>query len=172
MRLKKYYFKRIKSTNDQATQMIKKGKEKGIIIADLQTKGRGRYGKKWISQKGNLFMTVFYKINKEKNLNFLTNYNCRLVKSALKKFINKKITIKPPNDLLINNKKLCGILQETIFFKLNKLIIVGIGVNIIKSPNIKGYKTTFLNDFTAKKINKMIVFKSISKLFEKNIRFL
>ena len=117
-------------------------------------------------------MTVFYKINKEKNLNFLTNYNCKLVKRALRNFINKKITIKPPNDLLINNKKLCGILQETIFFKLNKLIIVGIGVNIIKSPNVKGYKTTFLNDFTAKKINKMIVFKSISKLFEKNIRFL
>ena len=172
MRLKKYYFKRIKSTNDQAAQMIKKGKEKGIIIADLQTKGRGQYGKKWISQKGNLFMTVFYKINKKKNLNFLTNYNCKLVKRALRNFINKKITIKPPNDLLINNKKLSGILQETIFFKLNKLIIVGIGVNIIKSPNVKGYKTTFLNDFTAKKINKMIVFKSISKLFEKNIRFL
>ena len=172
MRLKKYYFKRIKSTNDQAIQMIKKGKEKGIIIADLQTKGRGQYGKKWISQKGNLFMTVFYKINKEKNLNFLTNYNCRLVKSALRNFINKKITIKPPNDLLISKKKVCGILQETIFFKLNKLIIVGIGLNIIKSPNVKGYKPTFLNEFTAKKINKMIVFKNISKLFEKNIRFL
>ena len=63
-------------------------------------------------------------------------------------------------------------MQETIFFKLNKLIIVGIGVNIIKSPNLKGYKTTFLNEFTEKKINKMIVFKNISKLFEKNIRFL
>ena len=172
MRLKKYYFKKIKSTNDQATRMIKKGIEKGIIIADLQTKGRGQYGKKWISQKGNLFMTVFYKINKKKNLNFLTNYNCKLVKRALRNFINKKITIKPPNDLLINNNKLCGILQETIFFKLNKLIIVGIGVNIIKSPNVKGYKTTFLNDYTEKKINNMIGFKSISKLFEKNIRFL
>ena len=66
MRLKKYYFKKIKSTNDQATRMIKKGIEKGIIIADLQTKGRGQYGKKWISQKGNLFMSVFYKINKKK----------------------------------------------------------------------------------------------------------
>ena len=83
MRLKKYYFKRIKSTNDQAVQMIKKGTDKGVIIADFQTKGRGQYGKKWISQKGNLFMTVFYKINKEKNLNFLTNYNCRLVKLSL-----------------------------------------------------------------------------------------
>ena len=58
--------KKIKSTNDQATRMIKKGIEKGIIIADLQTKGRGQYGKKWISQKGNLFMSVFYKINKKK----------------------------------------------------------------------------------------------------------
>ena len=70
MRLKKYYFKRIKSTNDQAAQMIKKGKEKGIIIADFQTKGRGQYGKKWISQKGSLFMTVFYKINKKKKSKF------------------------------------------------------------------------------------------------------
>ena len=70
MRLKKYYFKRVKSTNDQATQMIKKGKEKGIIISDLQTKGRGQYGKKWTSQKGNLFMTVFFKINFYISTNF------------------------------------------------------------------------------------------------------
>ena len=49
MKLKKYFFSKTKSTNDLAMKKIKKGKKNGIIIANHQTKGRGRFGKKWIS---------------------------------------------------------------------------------------------------------------------------
>ena len=60
MKLKKFYFKKIKSTNDMALKFLRKGVFKGAILADFQTKGRGQRGKNWISYKGNLFMSVFF----------------------------------------------------------------------------------------------------------------
>jgi len=171
MIIKKYYFKKIKSTNDQALKMIKRGLNKGIIITEEQTDGRGQYGNKWISLKGNLFMTIFFEINKKRKISEFTKFNLKIIKRVIQKYIKKKITIKHPNDILVNEKKICGILQEVIFFKLKKLMIVGIGINVKKSPRINKYKTTFINEHTMEKIDKMSVIKNLQKIFEKNIRF-
>ena len=63
MKLKKFNFKTVNSTNDLAIQIIKKTNNKsGIIIAEKQKKGRGQYGKKWTCCKGNLFVSIFFKI--------------------------------------------------------------------------------------------------------------
>ena len=96
MKLKKFNFKIVNSTNDLAIQIIKKTNNKsGIIIAEKQKKGRGQYGKKWTSFKGNLFVSIFFKINKvQLSLKDLTKVNCLLVKKLLSKFYNGKITIK------------------------------------------------------------------------------
>jgi len=171
MVIKKYYFKKIKSTNDQAIKMIKRGYNKGIIITEEQTDGRGQHGNKWISLKGNLFMTIFFEINKKRKISEFTKFNLKIIKRVIQKYIKKKLTIKYPNDILVNEKKICGILQEVIFFKLKKLMIVGIGINVKKSPRINKYKTTFINEHTMKKIDKMSVIKNLQKIFEKNIRF-
>ena len=54
-------FESVTSTNDVAIKLIKEEKkDSGCIYADLQTKGRGTYGKKWVSKKGNLFMSYFF----------------------------------------------------------------------------------------------------------------
>ena len=171
MVIKKYYFKKIKSTNDQAIKMIKKGVNKGIIITEEQTDGRGQYGNKWISLKGNLFMTIFFEINKKRKISEFNKFNLKIIKRVIQKYIKKKLAIKHPNDILINEKKICGILQEVIFFKLKKMMIVGIGININKSPKINKYKTTFLNEYTMKKIDRISVIKNLQKIFEKNLRF-
>ena len=171
MVIKKYYFKKIKSTNDQAIKMIKRGLNKGIIITEEQIAGRGQHGNKWISLKGNLFMTIFFEINKKRKISEFTKFNLKIIKIVIQKYIKKRLTIKYPNDILVNEKKICGILQEVIFFKLKKLMIVGIGINIKKSPRINKYKTTFLNEHTMKKIDKISVIKNLQKIFEKNIRF-
>ena len=159
MLIKKFYFKKIKSTNDQAIKKIKKGIDRGIILTDLQTHGRGRHGKKWISIKGNLFMTIFYKINIARKLQNITKYNCTIVKNALEKYTEEKITIKRPNDILIKKKKISGILQEIIFFSGKKFIIIGIGVNVSASPKINNYKTSFLNNFVKRKLIKFLFLK-------------
>ena len=150
MRLKKFSFKTVNSTNDIAIKIIKKNKiQSGMIVAEKQKKGRGQYGKKWTSYKGNMFVSIFFPIDKIKlSLNVLTKINCLLVKKLLSNFYKGKITIKNPNDLLINGKKISGILQETIIKSGIKFIIVGIGVNLVKSPTLKNYHTTnFFNGF-------------------------
>ena len=61
MKLKKFFFKSVNSTNDAAIRIIKNSNIKfGIIISDKQKKGKGQYGKKWISLKGNLFVSIFF----------------------------------------------------------------------------------------------------------------
>tara|TARA_B100000424_G_scaffold240627_1_gene208154 strand:- start:657 stop:1187 length:531 start_codon:yes stop_codon:yes gene_type:complete len=169
MRLKLFSYKKVKSTNDVAIRKIRLKKKQGIIISEEQTNGRGRYGKKWISIKGNLFLTIFFQINLKSNIEKLTIFNCEIVKRALSIFIKKNIKIKYPNDIYLNKKKLCGILQEILNYKGKKYIIIGIGVNIVDSPLIKNYNTTFVNKNVKKIITKDMVFSKLKKFYEINI---
>ena len=141
-----------------------------MITSELQTMGRGQYGKKWISQKGNLFISFFYEL---KNLNFsiqsLTKINCLLVKKLISIYVKKKIVYKKPNDLLIEKKKISGILQEIISFSNKKFLITGIGINLIKNPIIKNYSTTNLYELTKKNITKSKVENDLKQIFEKNL---
>ena len=174
MRLKKFNFKIVNSTNDLAIRIIKNTNNKsGIIIDEKQKKGRGQYGKKWTSFKGNLFVSVFFPIDKIKiSLKELTKINCSLVKELLANFYKDKIEIKSPNDLLINNMKISGILQETLFKSGTSFIIVGIGINLIKSPIIKNYPTTNLLNLTGIKINPYKAILKLQKIYEKFIPLL
>ena len=117
MRLKKYEFKCVNSTNDTAIKLIQKGNEKGIIFSDNQKKGKGRYGKKWISIKGNLFVSIFFQIKKIYKLKNINKKNCKILKSLLSKYVNNKIEIKYPNDLLINKKKFVEYYMKLFFLK-------------------------------------------------------
>ena len=166
MKLKEYLFKSVTSTNDIAIKKIKKGISSGLIVAKKQTKGRGRYGNKWIYLKNNLFMSVFFNLNNNIGLKKLTYISCKIVKISLLKLLNKKIMIKRPNDLLIDNKKICGILQEIVFFKKKKFVIIGIGINIDRSPIIDNYPTSYINFFSKKKITSFKIYNEINKNFE------
>ena len=168
MKFKIFRFKKVESTNNSAIRIIKNSNiDYGMIIADKQAKGRGQYGKKWISYNGNLFVSFFYKLNNPSvSLQKITKINCLLVKKLLSTYYKKKIIFKKPNDLLINKKKICGILQENIS-KLNKrYLIVGIGINLIRNPNLKNYPTTNLNELLKKKVSKKNIEKKIKKIFE------
>ena len=169
MKLKKYQYKKVKSTNDVAIKKIKSGIRRGIVITEIQTKGRGQYGKKWISLKGNLFMSVFFEINASTSIKNITFKNCEIIRKSIQKFTKNKIKIKPPNDLLINKEKICGILQETFFKDKKKFIVVGIGLNLVKSPKIKKYPTNFLNFFTKKNVTKLQIFNLLCNSYEKKI---
>ena len=105
MKYKIFNFKKVNSTNDIAIKKVKKGFTKGLVQAKLQKKGRGQRGKKWISHKGNLFISIFFKINKKTSLKKITFKNCNKIKKVISKLIKKKIIIKKPNDLLLNDKK-------------------------------------------------------------------
>ncbi len=170
MSFKKFFYKKVSSTNDLAIKKINRGTIKGIIIADYQKKGRGQQGKKWLSFKGNIFMTIFFKIKKNINIKKITLLNCKIIKKVLFQFIKKTIVIKPPNDLFINKKKICGILQEIKFKNESKFLIIGIGINLVKSPKIKNYPTTNILKETGFKVKRLNLIKKIEKNYIKNLK--
>ena len=168
MKFRIFRFKKVESTNNSAIKIIKNtNTDYGMIIANKQTSGRGQYGKKWISYNGNLFVSFFYKFdNLTVSLKQITKINSLLVKKLLSVYYKKKITFKKPNDLLIDKKKICGILQEKISKFNKKYLIVGIGINLIKNPNFKNYPTTNLSELLNKKVSKNKIEKQIKKIFE------
>ena len=173
MKFKILRFKKIRSTNDTARRIIRNSNlDYGMIITEIQSHGRGQYGKKWISLKGNLFVSFFFNLeNINLTIKQLTKKNCLLVKKLISKYYKKRITYKKPNDLLVKRKKICGILQETVK-RLNKeFLIVGIGINLIKNPIISNYQTINLNDLVNKKISKKKIETELKNIFEKNFKF-
>ncbi len=165
-------FKVVKSTNDIALRLIKKNiSTPTLIISERQTGGRGRIGKKWVSKKGNLFITIFFRLN-GKNINFkqIAVLNAFLLKKIISKKISRKIEIKWPNDLLFEKDKFCGILQEVIKFNQFDFLIVGIGLNTNVVPQNKSFKSTSLKNIVNKNISNQKILRSIMKAYEKFLK--
>ncbi len=171
MKFKIFRYKNVKSTNNTAIRIIKNNNvDYGMIITEKQSGGRGQYGKKWISYEGNLFISFFYELdNLNLSLKKITRINCLLVKKLLSSYYKKKIIFKKPNDLLIEKKKICGILQETVKNFDRLFLIVGIGINLIKNPYIKNYPTVSLYDLIEKKVKKKKIENELKKIFEVNL---
>jgi BirA family biotin operon repressor/biotin-[acetyl-CoA-carboxylase] ligase len=171
MKLKIVKFKSVKSTNDEAIKLIRSEKcLLGLVSTNSQIKGRGTMGKKWISYKGNIFISIFFKVNliKIKIENYLI-INAKIIKKILNEYTKKIIKIKKPNDLLIDGKKICGILQEVISYKKEKYLITGIGINTKISPLNKDFKSTSLKINSNKNISNKIIIDKIMKNYDKLI---
>ena len=139
MKFEIFKFESVTSTNDIAINLIKEQqKETGWVYADTQTKGRGTHGKEWVSDKGNLFGSIFFPLkNNYPSFNEFSTINPIIISDVIEHFCEKKnINLKFPNDIFVNRKKICGILQELIVSNNRKFLIIGIGVNIISNPEI------------------------------------
>ena len=122
-------FNEIDSTNDEAKRIIVQ-KDFHVIIAERQTKGRGRLGKKWSSpNSGNIYMTICTENDHSNSpLSLVTGLIC---KRAINKISNKLlVSLKWPNDILVKDKKIGGILVEKEIQKEVTRTIIGIGINI------------------------------------------
>ena len=172
MKFRIFRFKKVLSTNKTAIRILKISDfDSGMVVSENQTAGKGQYGKKWISLNGNLFVSFFYKLNKlNYTLKQLTTMNALLVKKTLSIYYKGKILFKKPNDLLINKKKICGILQEIVNQKGKKYIIVGIGININKSPITKKYPTTNLKNLINKTVSKREIESKLRNIFKAKLK--
>ena len=119
MKLRSLKFKSVKSTNDIALMLIKRDNIKpSIILSERQTKGRGTMGKKWISKKGNLFLSIFFDMSKKKiDFKKFAVLNAYLLKSILAKKFSNEIKIKWPNDLLFKKKKFVEFYKRLLLMK-------------------------------------------------------
>ncbi len=170
-------FVSLASTQDKAKQLAKKGSFNKVIIAEKQTKGRGRFNRKWFSSQGGLWMSIILKPSNIRNSQYLTFAAAVAVVNSIKKTANLNAKIKWPNDVHYNGKKLCGILTESILGKEN-YVIVGIGLNINqkKFPEEIEDKATSLKlitkkNFDIKKMSELVANKFFilyDKFYNKN----
>jgi len=172
MKIKSLKFKSVNSTNDIALDLIKRNKFKPTLIsAEQQIKGRGTMGKKWVSKKGNLYLTIYFEINHKKiNFKHYAVLNAYLLKYIIKKNYSDQIQIKWPNDLLIKKKKICGILKEVVKNGKKNFLIIGIGINTNLNPKTNQFSSTSLKDITKRKINNKKILESIKKEYENLLR--
>ncbi|CAM0496616.1 biotin--[acetyl-CoA-carboxylase] ligase [Thermoanaerobacter kivui] len=131
----KYYIHKsiIDSTNNFAKEIASNAPDGTIIIAEEQTSGRGRLGRSWLSQKGcGIWMSVILKpdLQPQQAIN-LTQVAAISVVKAIEEIVNVECKIKWPNDIILNNKKVCGILTE-MSSEIDKInyVVIGIGVNV------------------------------------------
>ncbi|MDD9331418.1 MAG: biotin--[acetyl-CoA-carboxylase] ligase [Wolbachia sp.] len=184
-----HHYKEVLSTNTEALDLIDKGiSNETVIIADMQTSGKGRTGKSWISPKGNFCASLIVNLSQISSLDFSAGYldnrldvtahfgvipacdagiylvqstemiesidisrftdltfiTALAVGNTLLSFMNgSNIQYKWPNDVIIDGKKISGILLER---KSNSnLLVIGIGINIISAP-LPG--TTCISDYS------------------------
>lgn len=128
------YFDTIDSTNTKAQGLAEKGYPSGtLVVADKQESGKGRRGRSWVSPSGTgIFMTLMIKpdINPN-NASMLTLVAALAVAKAITSVTGEEAMIKWPNDIVVNSKKVCGILTEmNAQFDYINHIVVGIGINV------------------------------------------
>lgn len=128
------YFDTIDSTNTKAQELAEKGYPSGtLVVADKQESGKGRRGRSWVSPSGTgIFMTLMIKpdINPN-NASMLTLVAALAVAKAITSVTGEEAMIKWPNDIVVNGKKVCGILTEmNAQFDYINNIVVGVGINV------------------------------------------
>ena len=132
-----YAFDSIDSTNTKAKAFALDGAEEGtLVIAEEQTAGKGRHGRIWLSENGkNLTFSVLLRpVIPVERIGIISLFAGLAVAEAIENAIGIPPECKWPNDVLLNGKKVCGILSETVI-QQNRLssIVVGIGINVNQS---------------------------------------
>jgi BirA family biotin operon repressor/biotin-[acetyl-CoA-carboxylase] ligase len=138
------HHERLGSTNDEARRLAAEGAPHGTVVhADEQAAGRGRFGRTWFSPPGNLYLSVLLRLDlpqaRSAEISFLTAV---AVADAVDALLPKqtRATLKWPNDVLVSDGKIAGILVE----RAGDVVIIGIGLNILQAPPNTPYKTATL----------------------------
>lgn len=129
-------FESLPSTNTELARLASAGAAEGLaVVADEQTAGRGRLQRQWLSPKGaGLYFSILLrpKIPTE-HWPLITFMAALAVGDALTEAVDLQTDIKWPNDLLVNERKICGILAEAIETPAGRAVILGIGINLTQS---------------------------------------
>jgi BirA family biotin operon repressor/biotin-[acetyl-CoA-carboxylase] ligase len=178
-----HQFDEVESTNSLAFSLAENNKifANEIIVANSQNKGRGRLDRKWQSPKGNLYFSLVLQpkivVEKISQISFVAV--CALQMAVEKVFKQQKtvakIQNKWPNDLLIEQKKVAGILLESKISNQNcEFIILGIGLNINSNPSQTLFPSTNIKNFSCEiSASKMLEFflEEFENIYENWINF-
>lgn len=149
-------FDKIPSTQLYAHELVASGNavHKTVILAEAQSAGRGRYRRTWVSHHGNLYVSFIFEIE-ERDPRLSYAVAVAIAETLISFGINPNI--KWPNDILIDGKKVCGVLIEYA----KNFVIIGIGINIKSNPTVANYETTKLDKY--KKVTRDEVLSTLMK---------
>jgi len=172
---KVHYLKEVDSTNSYASKLASNGSVEGeVVIAESQNKGRGRNKHVWQSPSGcNLYVSIILRPSIQAFLApQLTLVAGVAVAELLRQYCPGKVFLKWPNDVLIDGKKICGILTEmTVKQGAIDFVIVGIGINInIRKDDLDQghrHKATSLYEETAKQVSRGVFASALFGSFER-----
>lgn len=161
-------FEELPSTQTYAKEQFLAGnlKANDIILSAIQTSGRGRYDRKWVSPKGNIYMTLALEPSVPHEKWAQISYLIAVSISEAVLFIDNCLDIshKWVNDLLLDDKKFSGILLENL---QNKMLLVGMGVNIVHSNEMDKLNATALSPHS-NQIEYELLLKTILDRIEAN----
>ena len=168
-------FEEIPSTNTLASEHARRGDSEGlVIVADHQTAGRGKPGRKWISPAGKnlLFSILLRPPVRPSRAPLLTQIACRSVAKVLKVKYQMVTTFKRPNDILVDGKKICGVLVEASSGSNGTLdsAIIGIGLNVNATSEELIPEATSLREVKGKEYNREIILKSILAQLKRDMK--
>ena len=167
-----FYFDSLSSTMDKAMELgLKDSPEGSLVVAETQTKGRGRLGRHWISPKykGVYFSLLLRPKIIPQQASVLTILIAVSVTEAIQKITGLSLTIKWPNDIMLNNKKLGGILLEmNAETDLVKFVVIGVGVNVSSSKTSLASNATSLDEESQVKIERVNLLQEILRQIELN----
>ncbi|MGI0045856.1 MAG: biotin--[acetyl-CoA-carboxylase] ligase [Nitrosotalea sp.] len=134
-----YYFDTIDSTQNFALKLASKPYENGaVVIAERQTRGRGRQNRKWVSPRGGIWLSILLKPNFEvSQVSLFPMLTSLALGIAIEKVLKLKPKLKWPNDLTLKDKKVAGILVDASI-ESNQIdyLVIGVGINFRVQPNI------------------------------------
>ncbi len=169
------YYKTIDSTQNEILRMIKKNAPNGsLVMADIQTNGRGTHGRTWhTDEKNNIAFSFFAELKCDiRKLDGITLEIAKIIVDIFKTIYKIDVSIKEPNDIVINNKKIGGILTETkVLSGIAEYIVVGIGINTSKmnfTEDIKDIATSIKKEFNVDVASEDFIAEFCNK-FEKEI---
>jgi BirA family biotin operon repressor/biotin-[acetyl-CoA-carboxylase] ligase len=165
-----YYYESLPSTMDRAMDLALKGAPEGtLVIAEAQTRGRGRMGRFWLSPKyrGIYFSLVIKPRILPQQAPVLTLISAVVICESLKQQLGVEAQIKWPNDILLNNKKIGGILTElSAEMDIVHAIIVGVGINVNTEKKTLPLLASSLKQATGREVNRPNLLKTILSSFE------
>ncbi len=129
------YFSEIGSTNDEALEWVARGAPDGaLVIADSQSAGRGRFARRWVTRPGSALafsLVLLPSVKEQAQLNLFSPLGALAVHRAIEHCCLLQSRIKWPNDILLSNRKVCGILAEAAWMgERLQGVVIGIGVNV------------------------------------------
>lgn len=166
-----FKFKEIDSTQKEVWRRIESGniRNGNLVITEKQTSGIGTHGRIWDTDKSNITFSfsLFPNCNIEKLENF-TYEIAKILTEIFKDFYNVKLEIKLPNDLMINSKKVGGILTESkLHGSIVKSLVIGIGINTNRNKfpkDLKQVATSIKNEFDIEIDNMQIITEFCNRL--------